>query len=245
MDPINLAKQFFVSSFSLAQAINNGALGDAYDLSLHSWRSSKTEVRGEFLTSQSQKFEAPGYSIVSASRGSFLDVKEHGIVEPDGTVEIVWTESSSEPFSITQASRENWSCEVPGMNGPLARITRIADFKLLLVATIPKPSRLVRVLGGGARVHIEFPGSCPALSPCTSMEDFSGQNLLGAYPGGVARSDSVFLTPASLKGTTVIPPGARALIHPQRVNWVYWDAPLGFGPRIVFDGYGPGNDNRF
>jgi hypothetical protein len=41
-----------------------------------------------------------------------------------------------------------------------------------------------------------------------------------------------------MKGTTVIPVSARVIIQPQRVNWIYWDAPEGFGPTIVFEGYG-------
>ena len=238
MDPIDLAKKLFLATFTLAQTLGNGSLGDSYSLSLHSWQNSFTTLRGEFHTSRRQKFEAPSYAIFSASRGNFLNEEEYGIADPDGTVEITWKESSDLPFTITGASRENWNCSVPGANGPLALISKVSDFRLLLVATIPKASPMLSTLGGWSRTHIRFPGSRPALSPCNSTPDWSGQNVSGRTPDGIARTESVMLQPAVMKGTTVIPLSARAIIQPARVNWIYWDAQLGFGPLIVFEGYG-------
>lgn len=237
MDPINLAKQLAISTFTLAQTIGTGSLGDSYSLNLHSWRSSHAELRGEYYQRSTKRFEAPGYAIFSASRGSFLEEIEYGIRDEDGSIETVHREHGSAPFSITRASRENWNCEVPGVNGPLVRISRTADFTLLLEATIPKPSRMLATLGGWSRIHLRFPDSLPALSPCTSVPDRSGQNIIGGAPGEVPRTEPIFIRPASMKGTKVMPMSSRVILRPQRVNWIYWDAPRGFGPAIVFEGY--------
>lgn len=238
MDPLDLAKKLFMATFTLAQTIGTGSLGDSYSLNLHSWHNSSTTLRGDFHASRRQKFEAPSYAIFSASRGNFLNEEEYGIADPDGTVETTWREVDESPFTITAASREHWNCSVPGTDGPLARISKTADFKLLMVATIPKASPLLSTLGGWSRIHIRFPGSRPALSPCNSMPDWSGQNASGTTPPGIPRTESVMLRPAVMKGTTAIPLSARAIIQPSRVNWIYWDAQLGFGPKIIFEAYG-------
>lgn len=238
MDPISLARQFLTATFTLAQTIGTGSLGDTYTLSLHSWRTSYTDVRGEFYVRYTKKFETPGFAILSVSQGSFLEEDEYGILNEDGSVEIAHRDTSIAPFSITQASRENWNCDVPGINGPLAHISKMADFRLLLVGTIPKPTSTLTTLGGWARMHLRFPGSKLSFSPCTSLPDFTGQNILAAATNRFPRTEPVLIRPANMKGTTVIPVSARVIIQPQRVNWIYWDAPEGFGPTIVFEGYG-------
>lgn len=63
MDPINLAKQLAISTFTLAQTIGTGSLGDSYSLNLYSWRTSHAELRGEYYQRSTKRFEAPGYAI--------------------------------------------------------------------------------------------------------------------------------------------------------------------------------------
>jgi hypothetical protein len=237
MDPINTVIKLLMATITLAQTIGTGSLGDSYVLLLHSWRNEQTDIRGEFYYRQAKRYDAPKFTIIPAAQGSFLAVEEHGIVDEDGSVEIVASRVSRQPFPITQASRENWRCEVPGPNGPLARISKIADFKLMLVGTMPLPSRMLEILGGHSRLYLRFPGSGFALSPCTGLPDRTGQNVMGTIPGDIPRTEVVHVRPAVMKGTTVIPMSARVILQPQRVNWVYWDSERGFGPTLTFDGY--------
>ena len=238
MDPIHIAIKLIQATFTLSRTLGTGALGDSYELSLYSWRESQTDIRGEFYLKRSRKYEAPTLGIISPALGSFLAVEEHGLVNEDGSIEIVARNVSREPFPITRASRESWRCAVPGTGDVrLARISRTADFKLLLVARIPIASRMLDILGGHSRLHLRFPGSQFALSPCDGRPEGSGQNILGSMPGFVPRTEPIHVRPAVMKGTSVIPWSARVIVQPQRVNWTYWDAEAGYGPTIVFEGY--------
>jgi len=77
-----------MATFIMAQAIGTGSLGDFYTLSLHAWQTSETHVRGAIHTRFGKKFEAPSYAIFSASRGSFIQQEEYGIVDDDGILEL-------------------------------------------------------------------------------------------------------------------------------------------------------------
>ena len=239
MEPINLVVTTLTYTFAMAQQVGTGSLGDTYSLNLHSWRTTRTEVRGEFYYSRTQKYESPDHAILPLPIGSFLTIEQHGLLNEDGSVEIVASRESREPFPITEASRENWRCIVPGPNGPLARISKTSDFKLRVVATMPNSSRMLETLGGWCRFHVAFPDSRLASSPCNSTPDLTGQNIFGNAPRSYPRTEPVHVRPAVTKGTPVIPWSARAVIQPQRVNWVYWDGVQGFGPMLVFECYGP------
>ncbi len=236
VNPINLAMMLILQSCSLGHSLGTGSLGDTYGLSLHSWRTTEASIRGEFYHRRIMKHEAPAFAIVFPSNGSFLTVEEHGLVDADGTVEVVSSTTSREPFVISRASRENWRCEVMGSAGPLALLSKTSDFTLMLTATLPKRSPLLETLGGWTRLHLRFPDSIPALSPCDSRPDSSGQNIPGLSP----RTESIWVRPALPRWGTVPTTTARAIIHPQRVNWVYWDPILGFGPDLAFECYGAG-----
>lgn len=234
MDPLNLAMTLILYTCTMSHSLGTGALGDSYRLSLHSWRTTDACIRGEFYHRRIMKHEAPTFAIVSPPMGSFLTVEEHGLVDEDGSVEVVSSTISREPFVISRASRENWRCKVMGTDGPLALVSKTADFKLMLTATLPKRSPWLETLGGWTRLHLRFPDSIAAMSPCDSRPDASGQNLPGSFP----RTHSIWVRPAPARWSTVVPSTARAIIHPQRVNWVYWDITLGFGPDIAFECYG-------
>lgn len=237
MEPLSIAITLFTSTAALAHTIGTGSLGDSYTLALYSWKNIQTDIRGEFVYRRTRRYEAPKFNIVGDSTGTFLSMEEYGIRDDDGRIEIVWTQESDATFVISQASRENWKCEIPGANGVLTRISKLADFRLMVIGTIPVRSLKLESLGGYSRLYIKFPGSCFALSPCNSQPDTRGQNILGTRSESIPRTEAAHLRPAVMKGSSVFPSTARVILQPQRVNWVYWDADKGFGPTLEFDGY--------
>ena len=140
-------------------------------------------------------------------------------------------------FSIISVGRQNWKCGVPMPDGGQVGFMVVEDLELRISASIPAPSNYLSYMGCYCRLQVRHPLSMPALSPCTGLADFTGQNS-AANPGpGLPVDGPFFLKPAVRKPGTYLTAGSWKTFQPSRVNWEYWDAAAGFGPVIKPEAY--------
>jgi len=223
-------------SIKLAQLISTGSIGESHTLELSQWLKVHSDLRGAFWHRTTMSYRAPKLAIIG-TEPTFRTVFESALVTAGVRGPSVG-QTNSLPFVITSISRQNWKCTTVAEDGtPLVSISLLEDFRLTITSTIPKASALLSTLGGYARVKVLFAGSRPAFSPCTGLPDLSGMNVTVVRPASTPMSGPFHLKPAPLAGSAVIPTSARIEFQPARVNWEYWNAPEGFGPMIVHEGY--------
>ena len=234
--PIPLDMPSIGDLITISSAVFRDHVDCTFNLDLYQHRLSLEESRGAYWYRFDRTYSAPGAAIVGTVPPRVTTRWETAALN-EGTRGPVSQKVDHLPFAILSVGRQNWKCSIPMPDGGSVGFTLVEDLQLRISASIPAPSSYLSYMGGYCRLFVRHPSSQPALSPCTSLPDLSGQNAMAKSGLGLPVDGPFFLKPAVKKPGTFFTAGSWQIFRPSRVNWEYWNAVAGFGPVIKAEAY--------